>query len=87
MSLKRFNPRRDSNERDIVKALQQVHCRVLRSDVFDLIVQRGPYTFLLEVKTSQGKLNKKQQERRDLGWLFSVVRTADEALKAVGITS
>lgn len=86
MSLKRFNPRRDSNERDIVKALQQAHCRVLRSDVFDLIVQRGPYTFLLEVKTQDGKLNQKQINRRESGWLFSVVRTVDEALKAVGIT-
>lgn len=89
MSIHRYNPRRDSNERDIVAALKQAGCRVIRSDVFDLIVQRGlapPHTFLLEVKTQDGNLNQKQLTRRDTGWIFSVVRTVDEALKAVGIT-
>lgn len=86
MSYKGHNPKRDENEPEIVEALQRKHCKVERMDWhIDLCVWRGRGVWLLEVKTAKGRLTKDQVRLRDAGLNFTVVRTPEEALRAVGL--
>lgn len=86
MSINRFNPRRDATEPEIVMALNKCARHCLRLDAFDLLVLNPDKTVaLLEVKTDKGKLTVLQQAMLDGGWPLKVVRTPEEALKAVGV--
>ncbi|MDE2107102.1 MAG: hypothetical protein KGL39_58385 [Patescibacteria group bacterium] len=85
MSLNRYAAKRDRNEPEIVEALRLAGCRVVHTDVFDLIVQRGRLTYLLEVKTPQGRPTKSQARLKADGWRVHVVHSADEAFRAVGL--
>lgn len=81
--------RRDANEADIVKALRRVGAVVELLSMHgapDLLVGFRGVTYLLEVKTESGHLNKAQTDwARDWGGgCVHVVRTPIEALLAVG---
>lgn len=92
MSLRRYDAKRDANEKAIVDALEAVGAHVLRLSISgapDLLVsyRNGPRRdlALLEVKTAKGKINKRQREFESEGWEVFVVRSVDEALKVVGL--
>ena len=87
----------DANQGDIVAALRKVGCEVLSLAAVgkgcpDLLVFYGgigyrahdSHLFLLEVKSAKGKLTPDQVEfHRD--WPVIIVRTQEEALRAVGV--
>ena len=82
----------DANQQEIVDALCAVGCSVLDLSAVgrgcpDLAVSdRNGNLLLMEIKTEKGKLNKRQ-ERWHREWKGSppfVVRSVDEALRAVG---
>ena len=81
----RYDARRDANEKDIVAALEAVGATVERLDVIDLLCGFRGINYLLEVKTAAGALSKKQSD-----WIMAwnggiyIVRTVDEALRAIG---
>lgn len=77
--------RRDANEAEIVGALQAVGATVVCGEAFDLTVGYRGRNWLLEIKTKQGRLQP-FQKRMLAEWRgqYTVVRTIDEALKAVG---
>lgn len=87
MTIHRHNPRRDANELEIVHALRQVGCRVLRlsgAGVPDLAVYwpaRGGWV-LAEIKTQTGRLRPSQ---REWGPEIAIWRSLDEALGDLGI--
>lgn len=89
MSLNRYAKRRDGNEAAIIAALEAVGCQVERLDrPVDLIVGFRGQTFLIEVKDPHGR-NRLQETQsaflRDWnGGPAAVVRSEEEALKAVG---
>lgn len=85
MTILRWNPKRDFNEADIVSALNRCGRHCLRLDAFDLLVLNPNRTVvMLEIKTKAGKLTVLQQAMIAQGWPLKVVRTPDEALRAVG---
>ena len=85
MSLSRMAKRRDANEPAIVAALEKVGCKVVRSDVVDLIVGRGKRTWIMEVKTDRGQLTPAQVRNfSDWPGQYNVVRTPEEAVEIVG---
>jgi hypothetical protein len=83
--------RTDANQAEICRALHQVGASVtllsmVGSGVPDLLVGFRNQTYLIEVKLGTGQLNARQRN-----WLGSwrggpavVVRSVDEALKAIG---
>ena len=81
----RYDARRDSNEKEIVDALKAVGASVERLDVIDLLCGYRGINYLLEVKTPDGALNEKQSDwiRAWNGGIY-IVRTVDEALRAIG---
>ena len=78
--------RKDANEPTLVEALVATGASVTDGGPLDLIVGLGGSTYLLEVKTKGGKLRKSQQEFLD-AWNghAAVVRTPEEALRAIGV--
>lgn len=93
----RTRARVDGNHRAIVKALRRVGCNVLDlsrvgAGCPDLLVscrRRGhlPSLLLMEVKTARGRLTADQQNFEAQGWAVFVVRSVDEALKIVGMST
>lgn len=83
--MKRYAAKRDHNEPDIVRALEQVGATVLRIDEIDLIVGWRGSNYLLECKSRRGRLTEAQIKLRAT-WRgqYTVVRSVDEALKAIG---
>ena len=87
MSLNRYAKRRDPNEPDIVRALRDVGATVKRLDDIDLLVGWRGRNFLLEVKDRKGALKPSQEEMvRTWRGQYEIVRSADEALRAIGAT-
>ncbi len=82
----------DANEKEIVDALEAAGCVVVPiGKPVDLLVGRLGVTHLLEVKNPDGK-NRLEPAQRDFiaewnGRPVVVVRTIDEALRAVGAAS
>lgn len=83
----------DANQGDIVRALRKVGASVqlltlLGDGCGDLLVGFRGANFVLEVKTTKGKLNKRQREWHGT-WCGqrAVVRTVDEAFAAIGLTA
>jgi hypothetical protein len=79
----------DENHVEIVNALKQIGCSVYDASRVgggfpDLVVGYRRCSYLLELKSEHGKLNKKQIAFRD-SWNgnFAVVRTPMEAIAAV----
>jgi len=80
-----FN-KRDSNEAEIVTALQRVGCSVAYAErqPYDLLAGRAGRTYLLEIKQRSGRL-RESQLIFGASWKghYKVVRSVEEALKAV----
>ena len=63
MSLNRFNPRRDKNEKDIVDYFKRIGFSVARLNTpLDLLVGYKKRNYLVEVKMPGKKLNDNQVE-------------------------
>ena len=84
--------RRDANEREIIDALESCACDVVQLNwPGDLLVGRGGRNYILEVK--DGDKVPSAQKLTELEEVFhrnwrgqgAIVRTADEALEAVGL--
>lgn len=78
---------RDLNELEIVQALERVGCKIVRLAEVDLLVLRAGSVFLVEVKNPKGRnrLTPFQEELLSDKWPLHVVRTPEEALRAVGL--
>lgn len=85
MKYKGFNPKRDANEKEIVQALKAAGCSVVRLNWVDLLVGYQDQTFLMEVKTEDGKLNAKQTLifASWRGSKIHIVRNIEEALEVI----
>lgn len=91
MSLHRHAAKRDKNEPEIIEALAAAGASYLRISVgggSDLVVSYRGVNYLLEVKSSKGKLTPMQEEFM-LYWdgPYEIVRSVDDALKAIGAIS
>jgi hypothetical protein len=77
--------RLDANHAAIREALEQVGATVDTRCPGDALVGWRGANYLLEIKTSTGKL-RASQERFQAAWKghYAVVRTVDEALKVIG---
>ena len=87
MSLKRWNARRDQNEKAIVGALRAAGAQVAHlseKGLADLLVVYRGKLFMLEVKTKLGRATKAQEARSRSGWPVSTVRDEIAALSAIG---
>jgi len=93
MSLHRRAPRRDRNEREVIDALEHpaIGAAVLPlsgAGVPDLLGAYWGRLYLLEVKGPKGTLTPEQQATAAMlghaGVPIHVVRTAEDALKAIG---
>ena len=89
MSIHRRNPRRDSNEPEIIRALEAVGATVSKiseTGVPDLAVGFRGVNYWLEIKDRKGKLTEDEQRWHDR-WQGTVhiVRSADEALDILGL--
>lgn len=85
MKYRGYNAQRDANEKPIVEALKKAGCSVVRLNWVDLMVGYDGKTFLIEVKTEDGKLNAKQT-LTFASWRGSkihIIRTVDEALEVI----
>ena len=81
----RYDARRDANEPEIVEALEAVGASVLRADDVDLVVGFRNTNYLMEIKTPQGRLNKKQQKFfRSWHGQVNIIGTVDQALALIG---
>ncbi len=81
MSLNRYNPKRDANEKLIVDALRAYGASVERLNTpVDLLVGYRGQTHLVEVKIEGAKLNKAQVEFRDSwkGSPMQVLRSVED---------
>lgn len=87
-ALRKYDAKRDSNEREIVDTFRALGCLVHRLDQpCDLIIfcfkSLGQRLHLIEVKTPTGQLNEKQSAFMAAGWPVHVIRSADEAIALV----
>jgi hypothetical protein len=87
MSIKRWNAKRDANEPDIVRALEQVGAKVLRLDSFDLLVLFRGTLFMLDAKMPTGRTTLAQDDLLADGWPLHMVVDEISALRAVGAVS
>ena len=86
MSLNRWDKRTDSNERDIIRAMERLGAKIYRiAKPLDLLVCFHKRTLLMEVKTDKGKLTP-AQEQFLASWPGEavIVHTVDEAIRALG---
>lgn len=82
----RYAARRDTNEREIIDALEAAGCKVEQLDKWDLQVQRPDGVLrMIEVKTPTGKLKPSQKKLIEKGWDLRIVRSIEEAFEAVGL--
>ena len=86
----RWAAKTDANQKAIVQALRDAYCSVLPlhrvgQGCPDLAVGRGGKVYFLEVKTDNGKLTPAELEFQQM-WRghYAIVRTPEEALKAIG---
>ena len=89
----RFARKPDANQPVIISALEKVGALVhdmslMGSGFPDLLVGYKLCFYLLEVKTSKGKLNKLQRpfHKKWEGYRVYVVRSPQEALSVLGVT-
>lgn len=87
MGIKRWATKRDGNESEILRALHRVGADYILLDAFDVLVLfRGRLT-MLECKTKRGRATRNQDVLVQRGWPLVFVRSADEALSAIGATT
>lgn len=92
MSIHRRNAKRDKNETAIIEALRAIPgvkvSQISGAGVPDLLVSRSGINYLLEVKTKTGKLTDTQVDwHNEWTGQVAIVRTVDDALKAIGVES
>jgi len=77
--------KRDANEGPIIDALLAVGAYVQQADFVDLVVGFRSRNYLLEIKQENGRLTPRQ-EKLLAEWpgQYAIVRTPEEALRAVG---
>ena len=87
----RWDAKTDANQPAIVQALRDAYCSVLPLHRLgqgcpDLAVGYQGRTYFMEIKTDKGKLTPAEKEFMDT-WRghYAIVRTVDEALKAIGV--
>lgn len=85
----RRSARTDGNQGEIVAALRAAGALVLSlhrvgQGCPDLLAARGGTVFLLEVKEAHGALTDDQRAFIAAGWPVQVVRTPEDALRAIG---
>lgn len=87
MGFKRYANKRDANEGEVIDALEDAGCRVMKLNEFDLLVEYRGQVFMVEVKNPKGKntLTELQEELLEAGWPLKVVRSKEEAFEAVGL--
>ncbi len=81
MSINRYNPRRDANEKEIVEYFQKRGFSVERLNTpLDLLIGYKKRNYLVEVKMPNKNLNKNQQEFTD-SWKgqFIIIRSVEQA--------
>ena len=86
----RYNRRKDSNQNEIVLALEKAGCAVTDMSTAgegfpDLIVSRAEVHYLVEVKSDFGKVNQLQVDFHTKHYPVYIVRSVDEALRVVGL--
>jgi hypothetical protein len=84
MSLHRWNAKRDATEPAIVAALQQAGAKVIRLDVFDLLILYHGRLFMLDCKVGKGRTTSAQDALIKDGWPLQYVRDPFEVLRAIG---
>ncbi len=85
MSLHRRNPKRDTNETEMVGALRAVGADVTRisgKGAPDLLIRFKGALHGVEVKTRRGRRTEAQQASQ-----WPIVRTIEDALKLLGVVS
>ena len=87
----RWAAKTDANQQEIVDVLRQAGASVLvlsrvGQGCADLAAGIRGETFFLEVKTDKGKLTEDEQKFMD-EWRghYAIVRTPEEALRAIGV--
>lgn len=87
MSINRFNPQRDKNEKEIVEALKKVGASVARTNFLDLVVGYKGVNYIIEVKMPKGKLSAGQELIIETwqGRKPEVVYSIQDAFRAIGI--
>lgn len=89
--MRRYAAKRDSNEKQIIEALEGVGASVTQisaKGVPDLLVGYQGATYLMETKNKYGKLTPDQVAFMDT-WRGSpvlIVKTVKQALEALGVT-
>ncbi len=81
--------KRDTAEAGIVQALRRVGALVFRVSepgAPDLVAYHRGALALFEVKTGKGRMTPAQATARAVGWPVQVIRTPEEALRALGVT-
>lgn len=87
-----YKRKRDSNERAIIKALEDAGALVLQESHIDLYVlpPSGGCFVAIEVKSPNGRLTpyqvKLHQKAKAYGYEIAIVTNIDEALRAIGIS-
>ena len=91
MASPRWQKKPDANQQDIVDALEKVGAKVYDASRIgqgfpDLLVGYRSCLFLLEVKTSSGRLTK-DQKKFHIKWnsYIHIVHTVEEALRVIGV--
>lgn len=90
MSLPRYAAQRDQNEEPIVKALLNVGAIVERmKQPVDLLVRFRAQVYVLEVDNPENKYRKRKKKQLEFirDWDVPLVRTAEDALRAIGATN
>lgn len=84
----RHNKKRDFNDLEIYRALDDAYCAPVRGNDCDIYARhRDGYGMLLEVKSAKGRLRPIQTALQLLfGERYAVVRDVNQALTACGIT-
>lgn len=87
MSINRYNPQRDSNEPEIIKAYESLGCSVHRvsgTGVPDLLIGYKGFCEVVEVKTKKGKLTKEQAKFKiEFNGEYRVVREVEDVINHV----
>ena len=83
----RYAQKRDSNEAEIVQALEAIGATVIRLDVFDLLVGYRSKTHMMEIKNPAG-MNKLTQSQIDIidtwkGSPLHIVRDVETAIDII----
>ena len=87
MSLRRWNPKRDANEKSIVHALKAAGAEVIRLDCFDLLVLYHGEIHCLDAKLpKRGRVTTAQDALVQAGWPICYVYDPIDALRAIGAT-